>query len=145
MRRLMVFIVLATFLSSCGERFDANEVVDGVLAKRAELVSVLGEVKDVASAKRASEDIDRIGDELVVLGEQALKVDEPTNEEKSKINQRVLSAMSGMDLEVQNALKEVADDPAVMKIVLDAMERFAKKVNKAEESFKFLTVASEKG
>ncbi len=134
---------LAMFITSCGDKKGSgsaadtpDSVTDELLVKMDELADAIGGVTDKASAEEAATKIDKIGDEFLDIAKRLEALDEPSEDEKKALDEKMSKAMDAKQEKMVTAMKSLMNNPEVAPIIFKAMEDFGKKVDRAEETFK---------
>jgi len=132
----MSSIALAMLFTSCGKKDTADSVTDELIGKFDELIVALESAKDKDSAEKAAKKIDAIGEDLDGIVKRLDALEEPSEEEKKKIDEKMDKAMESNGDKMGEAMKNLSSDPEAMKIIGEAMKKFGEKMQSAEKTFK---------
>ena len=137
-------MALALFITSCGDKKGSaasapdtpDSVTDELLVKMDELAEAIATAKDKESAEKAAETIGTISDDFAAIVKRLDALDEPSEEVKKQLDEKMDKAMGKKQEKVKTAMQSISSNQEAMMIVSNAMQALGEKMKDAEAILK---------
>ncbi|MBT8100307.1 MAG: hypothetical protein KJO82_11175 [Gammaproteobacteria bacterium] len=120
---LILPVVLALGLAACGSGIDSYEdAVDAQAEVMEQMIHVLENVEDQATADAAVDDIEKLGEDLAAIMQEMRKLPEPTMDELMEIGQKQGAKMIEFQERAMPQLMKLAKYPNLSEAWMRAMQ-----------------------
>lgn len=102
-----------------------DSLTDEIIVQRRHFCEAIASAKDKASAQEAVKKLNRIGDEFAAIAARMDKLETPSEEEKERIDEKMLSAGKAMEEKFEEAMQDAIFNEEVSGIIAPAVREFA--------------------
>lgn len=101
-----------------------DSLTDELIVQRKHFCEAIASAKDKASAQEAVQKLSRTADEIAAIAARLDKLETPTEEEKERIEEKMLSADKAMEEKFEEAMQDAIFNEKVSGIIAPAAQEF---------------------
>lgn len=112
-----------------------ESLTDELIVQRKHFGEAIVSAKDKASAQEAVKELSRAADEIAAIAARLDKLETPSEEEKERIDEKMLSADKAMEKKMGDAMQAAMFDEKVSSIIAPAVKEFGARMEELNAIF----------
>ena len=112
-----------------------DSLTDELIVQRKHFCEAIASAKDKASAQEAVQKLSRTADEIAAIAARLDKLETPTEEEKERIEEKLLSAGKAMEETMRDAMQAAMFDEEVSSIIAPALKELDARMEETNAIF----------
>ena len=112
-----------------------DSLTDELIVQRNHFCEAIASAKDKASAQEAVKKLSRTADEIAAIAARLDKLETPSEEEKERIDEKMLSADKAMEKKMGDAMQAAMFDEKVSSIIAPAVKEFGARMEELNAIF----------